>query len=62
MKYYDYEWDLEPSGILLDADINIDKLGWKGGDYFQVRNINGRTMLVKVDPLEKFLRDGVGDE
>ena len=62
MKYYDYEWDLEPSGILLDADINIDKLGWKGGDYFQVRNINGRTMLVKVDPLEKFLRDGVNNE
>lgn len=61
MKYYDYEWDLEPGGILLDADINIDKLGWKGGDYFQVRNINGRAMLVKVDPLEKFLRDGVGD-
>jgi hypothetical protein len=62
MKYYDYEWDLEPNGILLDADINIDKLGWKGGDYFQVRNINGRTMLVKVDPLEKFLRDGVDHE
>ena len=59
MKYYDYEWDLEPHRILLDAELNVDKLGWKAGDYFKVANINGRAMLVKVDPLEKFLRDGV---
>jgi len=37
-------------------------LGWRGGDYFKVVNHNGRVMLVKVDPLEKFLRDGVGNE
>ena len=58
MKYYDYEWDLEPNRILLDAELNVDKLGWQAGDYFRVKNINGRAMLVKVDPLEKFLRDG----
>jgi hypothetical protein len=62
MRYYDYEWDLEPNRILLDEELNVDALGWRGGDYFKVTNINGRTMLVKVDPLEKFLRDGVGDE
>ena len=62
MKYYDYDWDLEPNRILLDAELNIDKLGWCNGDYFQVKNINGRAMLVKVDPLEKFLRDGVDNE
>jgi len=62
MKYYDYDWDLEPNRILLDAELNIDKLGWRNGDYFQVKNINGRAMLVKVDPLEKFLRDGVDNE
>jgi hypothetical protein len=56
MKYYDYEWDLEPNRILLDAELNTDKLGWQGGDYFKVVNYNGRTMLVKVDPLEKFTR------
>jgi hypothetical protein len=61
MKYYDYDWDLEPHRILLDAELNVDKLGWKAGDYFQVKNINGRAMLIKVDPLEKFLRDGVDD-
>jgi hypothetical protein len=59
MKYFDYEWDLEPNRILLDSELNIDKLGWQSGDYFQVKNVNGRVMLVKVDPLEKFLRDGV---
>jgi anaerobic selenocysteine-containing dehydrogenase len=62
MKYYDYDWDLEPNRIVLDAELDIDKLGWRSGDYFQVANINGRAMLVKVDPLEKFLRDGVNNE
>ena len=62
MKYYDYEWDVEPNRILLDEELNLDKLGWKGGDYFQVKNINGRVVLVKVDPLEQFLRDGASNE
>jgi hypothetical protein len=62
MKYYDYEWDLEPNRILLDSELNVDALGWRGGDYFKVVNVNGRTMLCKVDPLEKFLRDGCKDE
>jgi hypothetical protein len=58
MKYYDYEWDLEPNRILLDSELNVDRLGWKSGDYFQVKNINGRTMLVKVDALERFIVEG----
>jgi hypothetical protein len=62
MKYYDYEWDLEPHRILLDAELNIDALGWRAGDYFKVANVNGRAMLVKVDPLEKFLKEGEHNE
>ena len=62
MLYYDYTWDLEPNRILLDAELNIDKLGWKAGDYFRVKNVNGRAMLVKVDPLVKFLKDGESNE
>ena len=58
MLYVDYSWDLEPNRILLDAELNVDKLGWQAGDYFQVKNINGRAMLVKVDPLVKFIKDG----
>jgi hypothetical protein len=62
MIYYDYTWDLEPNRILLDEELNIDKLGWKGGDFFELKNINGRAMLVKVDPLVKFLKDGESNE
>ena len=62
MRYYDYDWDLEPHRILLDAELNVDALGWKGGDYFQVKNIDGRVILVKVDPIVKFLIDGLKNE
>ena len=62
LKYYDYEWDLSPSGIILDEELNVDRLGWKAGDYFRVKNVAGRAMLVKVDPLEKFLKDGENNE
>jgi hypothetical protein len=33
-------------------------LGWRAGDYFKFVNVNGRQMLIKVDDLEKFLKDG----
>jgi hypothetical protein len=62
MKYYDYDWDLEPNRIVLDAELDVDKLGWQAGDYFQVKNVNGRAMLVKIDPLTKFLKDGENHE
>ena len=56
MLYLDYNWDLSPKGIILDEEINTDKLGWKGGDYFKFVNINGRQMLIKVDPVEVFAK------
>ena len=62
MRHFDYEWDLEPHRIILDAELNVDALGWRAGDYFQVNNVNGRAMLVKVDPLIKFLKDGEKNE
>lgn len=58
MLHFDYSWDLYSDKIILDEELNIDKLGWKGGDYFRLVNVNGKAMLVKVDPLVKFLRDG----
>ena len=57
MKHYDYDWDLEPGFIKFDPELNIDKLGWQAGDYFQLTNINGRAMLVKIDPLVKLIHD-----
>jgi hypothetical protein len=56
MRYFDYEWDLEPGYIKFDPEINIDKLGWKAGDCFKITNINGRAMLVKMDPIEQFAK------
>ena len=58
MIYVDYTWDLSPSGIILDEELNTDKLGWQGGDYFVLVNVNGRAMLKHIDPLVKFLKDG----
>lgn len=56
MLYMDYNWDLEPWGIKFDEDLNIDKLGWKGGDLFEIKNINGRTVLCKIDPVIAFAK------
>ena len=56
MRHYDYEWDLEPEYIKFDPELNIDKLGWKGGDIFKIINRNGQAMLVKLDPVEQFVK------
>lgn len=58
MLYVDYTWDCSPNGIILDEEFNTDKLGWQGGDYFKLINVNGRAMLVKEDALVKFIKDG----
>jgi len=58
MLYIDYNWDCSPDGIKLDEEFNVDKLGWKGGDYFQLVNIDGRCYLKKVDSVVKFIKDG----
>jgi hypothetical protein len=58
MLHFEYQWDLHPDRIILDEELNIDRLGWRGGDYFRLTNVNGRAMLVKVDPLVKFIKDG----
>jgi len=56
MRHYDYDWDLEPEWIKFDPELNIDKLGWRAGDCFKIVNIDGQAMLVKMDPLEQFIK------
>jgi hypothetical protein len=56
MRHFDYEWDLEPGYIKFDPELNIDKLGWRAGDCFKIVNVDGRAMLVKLDPVEQFVR------
>lgn len=58
MKYVDYDWDVNSERIVLDRELNIDKLGWKAGDCFVIQNVDGRAMLRKLDPLEKFIKEG----
>jgi hypothetical protein len=54
MLHLNYSWDLNSERILLDEELNIDRLGWKAGDLFKIVNVNGRAMLVKVDPVVAF--------
>jgi len=56
MRFYDYEWDLYPGSIVFDRELDIEKLGWEVGDVFRLVEVDGRTKLVKVHPLEKFMR------
>jgi len=56
VKHYDYEWDLDPTRIIMDSELNTDKLGYRHGDVFKFINIDGRQMLVKLDPVEQFAR------
>ena len=56
MQYVDYHWDLSPERILFDEELDIDVLGWKGGDCFKIVNYNGRAMLVKMNPVTQFVQ------
>jgi hypothetical protein len=56
MLHFDYHWDLHPDRIILDEELNTDRLGWRGGDMFKFVNINGRQMLIKIDPVEQFAK------
>lgn len=55
MIHLDFEWDVRQDGIILDPALNLDKLGWQGGDYFKLVNINGQAQLLKVDPVVSFI-------
>jgi RecA-family ATPase len=56
MKYVDYDWDISKDKIIIDREINTDKLEWRAGDLFEVKNNNGQVELVKVDPVVKFFK------
>ena len=56
MHFYDYEWDLYPGSIVFDRELNIEKIGWEVGDVFRLVEEDGCMKLIKIDPLEKFIR------
>ncbi len=51
MRHMDYDWDLSSQGIILDQELNTDRLGWRHGDLFKFINVNGKQQLVRIDPL-----------
>ena len=59
MRFNDYEWELYPQNIVFDRELDMDNLGWQRGDLFKLIVEHGHTKLVKIDPLVKFLEDGV---
>ena len=54
MLHIDYSWDLHPWGIKFDEELNIDRLGWRSGDLFEIVNVDGQAMLRKVHPVVAF--------
>jgi hypothetical protein len=56
MIYVDYSWDLSSNGIILDDELNTDKLGWKIGDCFKLVNSNGKQVLKRMEDVEQFAR------
>lgn len=55
-KYIDFDWEMDAMGIRLDTDLDVQKLGWKEGDYFKLIKVDDKLQLVKVDEVEKFIR------
>ena len=58
MFHFDYNWYLTERRIVLDRELDTDKLGWRDGEYFKFTIVDGQRQLVKIDPLVKFLEDG----
>lgn len=58
MFHFDYSWDLYSDKLILDEELNTDRLGWENGDYFRLVEVNGKKMLLKVGDIEKFLIQG----
>ena len=56
MLHFDYTWDLDSRRILLDKELDTDKLQWRAGDLFKFVDVDGQRMLVRMDPLEAFVK------
>ena len=62
MLYFDYNWNLGPGYIVPDDELNTDQLEWRAGDLWEMIEVNGKLRLHKIDPLVKFIVNGVRDE
>jgi hypothetical protein len=58
MLYIDYIWDLSQDTIIPDSEIDIKKLNWNPGDYWQIQEYNGKIVFRKMDKLMQFVLEG----
>jgi hypothetical protein len=49
MKYVGYDFSFDETGIELDVALNIANLGWKEGDQFEFKIINGTPWITKLN-------------
>jgi len=61
MLYVDYVWHLTSNTMVPDIEIDMNRLNWKAGDYWQVREHNGQLIFCKVDPMVQFLLEGAAN-
>lgn len=55
MYHIDLAHDVNTERIIIDNEVDTDRLGWKSGDHFKLVNKNGVQMLIKVDPIVAFI-------
>lgn len=44
-----------------DIEIDMNRLNWKAGDFWQVQEHNGQLIFCKVDPMVQFLLEGASN-
>ena len=47
MLYVDYNWDLTPTTIMPDPELDTDKLDWKMGDFFRFKNTTEKNIYAE---------------
>ena len=60
MLHLDFNWDLSPLGILLDEELNTERLGWKPGDVFVIEKTDSDRLFIKKQTgVTKFVLEGL---
>ena len=56
MLHIDYSWDLHSDRIILDEELNTDRLGWQPGDIFVLEETaTGKLIIKKQSGLRKMI-------
>ena len=58
MLYYDYHFDISPVGLILDAELTLDRLPLEEGDVFILVKVGEKIMFKKQTGITKFIIEG----